>query len=118
MKSSDPMLNLPIRRACRILSRKWVLSVLHHLLNRPLRFSELHKLLPGISTKSLGRVLQHLEKHGLIKRTIVSARPPQVSYSITPEDALLRQIIQLISRWGAEEAKQMGSSPGGEQSSL
>ena len=105
MKPSSSAPGSPIETACRILNRRWVLPVLEALHRGPLRFNELNKLLPPISTKSLGRVLRSLEQDGLVKRTVNSTRPPQVTYSLLHEDPLLRQIMQLLAQWGAEKLK-------------
>ena len=100
----------PIIITCRILGRRWVIAVLYALLNRPLRFNEIHKCIPGISTKSLGRVLLELEREGLVRRTVLSARPPHVSYSLN-DDPLLRQIIESLLRWGSGRLQQMVADP-------
>ena len=100
----------PITLTCRIMGRRWVIAVLYSLINHPLRFNEIHKCLPAISTKSLGRVLLNLEQEGLVKRTVVSARPPRVSYSLN-HDPLLRQIIESLWRWGSERLRQVAADP-------
>ena len=91
--------------ASAILGRRWVLLVLREILHRPKRFSELHKRLPWIPAKSLARVLQNLEKDGLVERNVNDKRPPEVSYSLAHEDALLSQAIESLSSWGKQNFK-------------
>lgn len=79
--------------------------MLAELHKQPLRFSELTKLLPEISTKSLGRVLHGLEQDAIVKRTVGYTRPPAVTYSLLNNDKLLRQIILFMDQWGARKLK-------------
>ena len=88
-----------IRAACRILGRRWILGVLFAVSNEPLRFSEVHRRLPGMPKRSLGRVLLSLEKQGLITRSVDSSRPPHVSYVLNG-DPVLRQMLQSVLKWG------------------
>jgi DNA-binding HxlR family transcriptional regulator len=111
MKCSSSAPGSPIEIACRILNRRWVLPVLEALHRGPLRFNELNKVFPRISTKSLGRVLRTLEQDGLVKRTVSSNHPPQVTYSLLKEDNLLRQSIELLSQWGAQKLKYTHMAP-------
>ena len=77
--------------------------VLRELLDGPRRFNQLHKSLPWASGKSLTRVLEKLEGDGLIERTVDRTRPPKVSYSLSENDPLLREIIDAVSRWGTKK---------------
>ena len=103
----------PLDVACSILGGKWIPQILQQLQAGPLRFNQLRKRLPWIPTKSLALVLQKLEERGVVQRSINSARPPHVAYSMAEEDLLLPQIIELLSRWGSQKKKQFGAHPKG-----
>jgi len=92
----------PISYFYRKLGGTWTLCILAQLAERPHHFQELRAALPWIPARSLSRVLAHLESNGLIHRQVLPTRPPGVVYSLGQEDSLLRQIIELLTRWGKE----------------
>lgn len=48
------------------------------------RFSDLRRMIKGISEKMLMETLQHLESDGFVLRTAFPVVPPHVEYSLTP----------------------------------
>ena len=69
-----------------IMGKKWSLSILKTLgTNPPLHFSELKKILSGISNKVLSERLQQLEREKIvIKTTITNDESNDILYSLTP----------------------------------
>jgi DNA-binding HxlR family transcriptional regulator len=47
------------------------------------RFTQLGKLVGGISQKMLTKTLRQMESDGLVKRTVHPVIPPHVDYSLT-----------------------------------
>jgi len=88
--------------------RRWALLVLRELLDGPQRFSKLNKSIPWVSGRSLTRVLKKLEFDGLILRKVDGGRPPKVSYSLSGDDPMLRDIIDAMFRWGTKEYLKQG----------
>jgi DNA-binding HxlR family transcriptional regulator len=63
---------------------KWSLWSLSELAQSgPLRFSRLLERVEGVSQKSLTATLRHLERDGLITRTVAMHRPIRVDYEVT-----------------------------------
>ena len=63
---------------------KWSLWSLSELAQSgPLRFSRLLERVNGVSQKSLTATLRHLERDGLITRTVAMQRPIRVEYEAT-----------------------------------
>jgi DNA-binding HxlR family transcriptional regulator len=63
---------------------KWSLWALSELAgNGPLRFSRLMDRVEGVSQKSLTATLRHLERDGLVKRTVTVQVPIRVDYEAT-----------------------------------
>ena len=87
---------------------KWKAVVLWYLKNKPKRFSELRRLVPGISEKMLSLQLRELERDGIVKRTIFPEVPPRVEYELTPEGKTLVPALEAIAEWGREKAKRHG----------
>ncbi|MCF6273146.1 MAG: helix-turn-helix transcriptional regulator [Rhodobacteraceae bacterium] len=69
-----------------------------------MRFGELKRDVAGISSRVLTERLRKLEDAGLVHRDYQSTIPPQVSYSLTPRGAELRDILNELSevaqKWG------------------
>lgn len=63
----------PITTVARLLSDTWTMLILHEFTQAPknatLRFCELERALPGISTRTLTNKLKLIETEGLITKT-------------------------------------------------
>jgi DNA-binding HxlR family transcriptional regulator len=55
-----------------VLGGKWKTVILARLKDHPYRYSELHSLIPGLSTKMLTERLRDLEAQGLLEREAAS----------------------------------------------
>jgi DNA-binding HxlR family transcriptional regulator len=82
---------------------KWPLWVLHELAENgaPLRFSRLIERVEGVSQKVLTQTLRHLERDGLVTRTLYPQVPPRVDYALTPLGGELLQQLAPLWRWMA-----------------
>lgn len=85
------------------ISDKWSVHAIIMLgRNEKLRFGELKKGINGISQRMLTVTLKHLERDGLLTRTVYPQIPPKVEYQLTDLGrSLLGQLIQLSS-WASE----------------
>ena len=73
-----------IREVISRVTDKWSLWALSELAQHgPLRFSRLMDRVEGVSQKSLTATLRHLERDGLIKRTVMVQVPIRVDYDAT-----------------------------------
>ena len=82
------------------LGRRWSLHVLYILTTKEvIRFNELKRSLPGISSTVLSERLLELEREGLVTKKIYPEVPPRVEYSITPQARELGVIIKDLARW-------------------
>ncbi|MBB5121001.1 HxlR family transcriptional regulator [Streptomyces eurocidicus] len=94
-----------VREGCevrQILDRvadKWSLLVIALLEQRSLRFTELRREVDGISQRMLTVTLRHLERDGLVRRTVHPVVPPRVDYALTPLGATLHDTIQSLVTW-------------------
>jgi DNA-binding HxlR family transcriptional regulator len=82
---------------------KWSLLVLNELCERPCRFSELRRIIPTVTQKSLTATLRRLERNGIVERHVVSTRPLAVEYRITALGKTLRPPVEVILDWVAEQ---------------
>lgn len=96
----DPYLAAcPSRALLARLGEKWSALVLVELEVGPRRFGELQRRLQGVSQKMLTQTLRHLERDGLLQRTLLSDRPIQVSYALTPLGQSLAPILRALKDW-------------------
>src|SRR6266511_1112328 len=86
MNPPDPAGSLGPLSGCRareVLGRigdKWSLYVIHLLGGGTRRFSDLRRMIDGISQRMLTVTLRGLERDGLVTRTVYPTVPPRVDY--------------------------------------
>lgn len=90
----------PVRITTNIIGGKWKPLILYYLQNETLRFSELHKLIPGTTKKMLTQRLRELEHDNVVHRKVYAEVPPRVEYSLTRHGESLKPILVLMSSWG------------------
>lgn len=79
----------------------WSFQVLEELCERPCRFNELRRAIPGVTAKSLTATLRRLERNGVVEREVVGTRPVAVEYRISPLGKTLREPIDALLAWSA-----------------
>lgn len=90
----------PVEITIDILGGKWRALIVWHLSKNVLRFSEVQKIVPGISKKVLSEHLKELEKNKIIDRKVYPEIPPRVEYKITSKGKGLSEILDLMEKWG------------------
>lgn len=86
---------------------KWKTVVLWYLVEKKRRFSELTKLIPGITEKSLSLQLKQLERDGFICKIAFAESPPRVVYELTEEGKTLIPVIRAMSAWGVAKGNKV-----------
>jgi DNA-binding HxlR family transcriptional regulator len=103
----------PSRKLLDRISDKWVTLILaalgsdgSHQLGtgcagapRSMRYSELSRLLAGVSQKMLTQTLRSLERDGLLTRTVTPTVPVTVSYELTSLGLSLHQMMRGLKTW-------------------
>ena len=96
----------PIRNIISRFGDKWSLLIILILSeNEKLRFNQLGKLIPDISTKVLSSTLKTLEADNLVKRTVYPEVPPRVEYNLTETGISLVPIINQLTQWALDNMK-------------
>jgi len=81
----DPRVEVLVNDLIGRVADKWTMLILEELTEAgELRFSRLSALVPGISQKMLTQTLRHMERDGLVTRTVHPVVPPKVEYKLTP----------------------------------
>ncbi|MFB8774939.1 winged helix-turn-helix transcriptional regulator [Streptomyces broussonetiae] len=104
----------PSRQLLDRISDKWVVLVLcalggDHAPGRPgavsadtplaMRYSEISRLLAGVSQKMLTQTLRSLERDGLLTRTVTPTVPVTVSYELTGLGLSLHHMTRGLRSW-------------------
>ncbi|MEV4350885.1 helix-turn-helix domain-containing protein [Actinoplanes sp. NPDC049596] len=97
----------PSQKLLERISGKWVTLILSALGSgpectgepRPMRYSELARLLAGVSQKMLTQTLRSLETDGLVSRTVTPTVPVTVTYELTELGLSLHETVRGLKRW-------------------
>ncbi len=99
MKQDKIASSCPMDALLRIISGPWTTYIIWVLVNNNrVRFGELKRKVPGISSRLLTDRLRKLEDAGIVKRDYKPVIPPEVSYSLTERGVELRGILNDMSR--------------------
>ena len=101
MLTKEELPPCPVATTVQLIGNKWRLLILRNLMERPYRFNELLKSLPGLSQKVLTDNLRFMEYSGIITRTVYSEVPPRLEYSLSPLGETMKPIIDILGEWGA-----------------
>jgi len=83
-----------------ILGRKWAQLILRSLHTKEaIRFNELKRALPGITSTVLANRLSEMEREGLISKKIYPEIPPKVEYRLTTTARELGVILKELGVW-------------------
>jgi DNA-binding HxlR family transcriptional regulator len=84
----------------RLLEGRWKLVILFHLFGGQVRrFSDLEKLITGISQKMLAQQLRQLEEDGIVRRRVHQQVPPKVDYRLTDWGQGLCPALDALLTW-------------------
>lgn len=100
-KTQEEYLHCPFHLAMSVLEGKWKFAILYVLSTQgTLRFKELERAIPEISTRMLTKDLKHLEEKGVVHRKAYATVPPKVEYSLTDIGHSIAPVISSITKWG------------------
>lgn len=89
-----------VEAALNELGGKWKPLILYVLIDDKLRFNEIHKVLPSITSRMLTKQLRELESDNLIHREVYAEVPPRVEYSLTKKGHSVIPVLEAICKWG------------------
>jgi DNA-binding HxlR family transcriptional regulator len=86
--------------ALRCVEGKWKIVILCQMFALgTLRFSQLERLVVGVTQKMLIQQLKELEKDGIVERTVYPQVPPKVEYSLTDLGRALGPAMAALLDW-------------------
>jgi DNA-binding HxlR family transcriptional regulator len=102
----------PLGEAVASVGDRWVLLLVHALMDGPRRFNELLGDLPGIAPNILSERLRRLERERVLVATPYSRKPPRFVYELTSSGRELAGALRLLAQWGAGRAGAEGTADG------
>lgn len=86
-------------RAIELIGKRWSGAIVCALTERPMRYGELGKAVPGLSDRLLSQRLRELEEEGLVEREVEAGTPVRVIYALTASGRELDPAIRELKAW-------------------
>lgn len=98
----------PVRNVIARFGTKWaLLTVLIIGEQEVVRFNELNRLIPDVSSRVLSSTLRTLETDGFIDRKVYAVVPPKVEYRLTEVGKSLLPLIRQLTEWAQANMKKV-----------
>lgn len=98
----------PVRNVIARFGNKWALLIVLVIGEQEVvRFNELSRLIPDMSSRVLSSTLRTLEADGFIHRKVYAVVPPKVEYSLTEVGKSLLPLIQQLTQWAQANLKKV-----------
>ncbi len=99
----DPRVEALVNEVIGRVADKWTMIILDVLAEHgELRFTQLSKLVTGVSQKMLTQTLRAMERDGLVIRTVHPVVPPRVEYRLTDLGLSLGEAFCGVWIWAEE----------------
>jgi DNA-binding HxlR family transcriptional regulator len=85
--------------AIELIGKRWTGAIVCALTERPMRYAELGKAVPGLSDRLLSQRLRELEEEGLVERQVEAGTPVRVTYSLTEAGQELDPVLSELKSW-------------------
>jgi DNA-binding HxlR family transcriptional regulator len=85
--------------AIELIGKRWTGAIVCALTERPMRYAELGKAVPGLSDRLLSQRLRELEEEGLVERQVEAGTPVRVIYSLTRAGQELDPVLSELKSW-------------------
>ena len=92
--------NCPVEATLSLIGGKYKPLILWHLINQPLHYMELQRLIPKATPKMLSQQLHDLEDCGMIHREVIPEKPPKTIYSLTTFGQSIIPLLDAMCQWG------------------
>ncbi|TRZ41296.1 winged helix-turn-helix transcriptional regulator [Robertkochia solimangrovi] len=97
---------LALKDTLNVITGKWKLAIVTTLLFEKKRFSDIQRMIVGITPRMLSKELKELEMNGVVVRKVYDSTPVLVEYELTDSGKKLKHIIDTLVQWGLEHREQ------------
>lgn len=94
--------NCPVEATLSLIGGKYKPLILWHLIEHPLHYMELQRLIPKATPKMLSQQLRDLEQYGMILRKVIPEKPPKTIYSLSAFGESIIPVLTAMCNWGAD----------------
>ena len=106
--AADPRVEGLVNDVIGRVADKWTMLVLEVLTEHgEQRFTRLGELVGGISQKMLTQTLRHMERDGLVVRTVHPVIPPKVEYRLTDMGLTLSEAFCGVWAWAEKNIERI-----------
>jgi DNA-binding HxlR family transcriptional regulator len=103
----------PSREVLDRIGDTWSVLIVVSLADGDLRFTELARLIEGITPKMLTQTLRGLERDGLVTRTVHAVVPPRVDYALTRLGHSLLGVVKALEGWAEDNIEEVMAARAG-----
>lgn len=89
----------PAAEVLNLIGGKWTVLIITRLGAGPMRFSEIKRMIGGITQKMLTATLRDLEMNGLVTRKVTPTVPPRVDYELTELGRDVLKPLEVLIDW-------------------
>lgn len=102
MNLEKTQFNCPVEATLFLIGGKYKPLILWHLIERPLHYMELQRLIPKATPKMLSQQLRDLENCNMIHREVIPEKPPKTLYSLTEFGRSIIPVLESMCQWGED----------------
>lgn len=103
--------NCPVEATLSLIGGKYKPLILWHLINQPLHYIELQRLIPKATPKMLSQQLHDLADCGMIHREVIPEKPPKTIYSLTTFGQSIIPLLDAMCQWGTNYLEGLDVQP-------
>lgn len=100
MQRPQEPFNCPVEATLSLIGGKYKPLILWHLMDNPLHYMELQRLIPKATAKMLSQQLCDLENDGMVLREVIPEKPPKTIYSLTSFGKSIIPVLEAMCNWG------------------
>ena len=101
----------PTRQVLGRIGDTWTMLVISTLEKHgTLRSGQLKLLIEGVTQKMLTQTLRHLERDGIVQRTVVATVPVTVTYTLTPLGLSLGAAVATMRTWAYDHMDEIAAA--------
>jgi DNA-binding HxlR family transcriptional regulator len=101
----------PTRQVLGRIGDTWTMLVISTLEKHgTLRSGQLKLLIEGVTQKMLTHTLRHLERDGIVQRTVVATVPVTVTYTLTPLGLSLAAAVATMRTWAYDHMDEIAAA--------
>ena len=103
--------NCPVEATLSLIGGKYKPLILWHLINQPLHYMELQRLIPKATPNMLSQQLHDLEDCVLIHLEVIPEKPPKTIYSLTTFGQSIIPLLDAMCQWGTNYLEGLDVQP-------